>query len=89
MNSSIAILNSYWASLLFRLYFLIAQLLDTDMLLVGSSFFWHSLQIGKSFVVSKLKDYPQFHSVAIAINRSGFKVCLICLQSPCLFTVFE
>lgn len=47
---------------------------------------WHSLQIGKSFVVSKLKDYPQFHSVAIAINRSGFKVCLFCLQSPCFFT---
>ena len=32
------------------------------------------LQIGKSFVVSKLKDYPQFRSVAIAIHRSGFKV---------------
>lgn len=35
------------------------------------------VQIGKSFVVSKLKDYPQFRSVAIAINRSGFKVCNI------------
>ncbi|XP_023540130.1 uncharacterized protein LOC111800596 isoform X1 [Cucurbita pepo subsp. pepo] len=30
--------------------------------------------VGKSFVVSKLKDYPQFRSVAIAIHRSGFKV---------------
>ncbi|EOY05527.1 SNARE associated Golgi protein family isoform 1 [Theobroma cacao] len=30
--------------------------------------------IGRSFVVSKLKDYPQFRSVAIAIRRSGFKI---------------
>ncbi|KAF1895430.1 hypothetical protein Lal_00044080 [Lupinus albus] len=31
--------------------------------------------IGRSFVVSKLRDYPQFRSVAIAIQRSGFKAC--------------
>lgn len=36
-----------------------------------------SMQIGKSYVVSKLKDYPQFCSVAIAIRRSGFKVCIV------------
>ncbi|PNX76372.1 TVP38/TMEM64 family membrane protein slr0305-like protein, partial [Trifolium pratense] len=30
--------------------------------------------IGKSFVVSKLKDYPQFRSVSIAIEKSGFKI---------------
>ncbi|CAA2978563.1 TVP38 TMEM64 family membrane slr0305-like [Olea europaea subsp. europaea] len=29
--------------------------------------------IGRSFVISKLKDYPQFRAVAIAIRRSGFK----------------
>lgn len=44
---------------------------------------WHSLylrcvvihiQIGRSYVISKLKDYPKFQAVAIAIQRSGFKV---------------
>lgn len=35
-----------------------------------------SEQIGRSFVTSKLKDYPQFRAVAIAIQRSGFKVCI-------------
>uniref|UniRef100_A0A7N2KWT2 VTT domain-containing protein n=1 Tax=Quercus lobata TaxID=97700 RepID=A0A7N2KWT2_QUELO len=29
--------------------------------------------IGRSFVISKLKDYPQFRSIAIAIHGSGFK----------------
>ncbi|XP_030952778.1 uncharacterized protein LOC115975879 [Quercus lobata] len=33
--------------------------------------------IGRSFVISKLKDYPQFRSIAIAIHGSGFKVCKI------------
>ena len=40
------------------------------------SYFGVSVQIGKSYVLSKLKDYPRFCSVAIAINKSGFKVCL-------------
>ncbi|KAG7028927.1 hypothetical protein SDJN02_10110 [Cucurbita argyrosperma subsp. argyrosperma] len=42
--------------------------------------------VGKSFVVSKLKDYPQFRSVAIAIHRSGFKffVFLSCFIVLCL-----
>lgn len=26
--------------------------------------------------MSKLKDYPQFRAVEIAIRRSGFKVCM-------------
>ncbi|KOM33612.1 hypothetical protein LR48_Vigan01g316800 [Vigna angularis] len=30
--------------------------------------------IGKSLVVSRLKDYPQFKLVTIAIQKSGFKV---------------
>ncbi|KAF8388002.1 hypothetical protein HHK36_026668 [Tetracentron sinense] len=29
--------------------------------------------IGRSYVISKLKDYPKFQAVAIAIQRSGFK----------------
>lgn len=32
------------------------------------------MQLLRSFVISKLKDYPQFNAVAIAIQRSGFKV---------------
>ncbi|EOY05528.1 SNARE associated Golgi protein family isoform 2 [Theobroma cacao] len=40
--------------------------------------------IGRSFVVSKLKDYPQFRSVAIAIRRSGFKIVLLLRLVPLL-----
>uniref|UniRef100_A0A2P2LC07 VTT domain-containing protein n=1 Tax=Rhizophora mucronata TaxID=61149 RepID=A0A2P2LC07_RHIMU len=40
--------------------------------------------IGKPFVVSKLKDYPQFKSVAIAIQRSGFKIVLLLRLVPLL-----
>ncbi|KAK7363702.1 hypothetical protein VNO77_05854 [Canavalia gladiata] len=38
--------------------------------------------IGKSFVVSRLKDYPQFRSVTIAIERSGFKIVLLLRLAP-------
>ncbi|CAL5427791.1 unnamed protein product [Camellia sinensis] len=34
------------------------------------------LLIGRSYVISKLKNYPKFHAVAIAIQRSGFKYML-------------
>lgn len=44
-------------------------------------YFGISMQIGRSYVISKLKDYPQFRAVAIAIQRSGFKVCIICILS--------
>ncbi|EEF45317.1 TVP38/TMEM64 family membrane protein slr0305 [Ricinus communis] len=40
--------------------------------------------IGRSFVISKLKDYPQFRSVAIAIQRSGFKIVLLLRLVPLL-----
>ncbi|XP_054786024.1 uncharacterized protein LOC129292498 [Prosopis cineraria] len=40
--------------------------------------------IGKSFVISRLKDYPQFKSVAIAIQRSGFKIVLLLRLVPLL-----
>ena len=36
--------------------------------------FLNSFQIGKSYVMSKLKNYPKFQAVAIAIQKSGFKV---------------
>ncbi|KAE8704578.1 SNARE associated Golgi protein family isoform 2 [Hibiscus syriacus] len=42
------------------------------------------MQIGRSFVVSKLKDYPQFRSEAIAIRRSGFKIVLLLRLVPFL-----
>lgn len=40
--------------------------------------------IGRSYVISKLKDYPQFRSVAIAIRRSGFKIVLLLRLVPLL-----
>ncbi|XP_027332648.1 uncharacterized protein LOC113847627 isoform X2 [Abrus precatorius] len=38
--------------------------------------------IGKSLVVSWLKDYPQFRLVTIAIQRSGFKIVLLLRLAP-------
>ncbi|RDX83715.1 hypothetical protein CR513_35339, partial [Mucuna pruriens] len=38
--------------------------------------------IGKSLVVSRLKDYPQFRLVTIAIQRSGFKISLLLRLAP-------
>ncbi|KAF9673312.1 hypothetical protein SADUNF_Sadunf10G0011000 [Salix dunnii] len=40
--------------------------------------------IGRSFVVSKLKDYPKFRSVAIATQKSGFKIVLLLRLVPLL-----
>lgn len=40
--------------------------------------------IGRSYVTSKLKDYPQFRAVAIAIQRSGFKIVLLLRLVPVL-----
>ncbi|XP_031495141.1 uncharacterized protein LOC116260791 [Nymphaea colorata] len=40
--------------------------------------------IGKPLVMSKLKDYPQFQAVAIAIQRSGFKIVLLLRLVPLL-----
>lgn len=40
--------------------------------------------IGRSYVISKLKDYPQFRAVAIAIQRSGFKIVLLLRLVPLL-----
>ncbi|KAK9289136.1 hypothetical protein L1049_017609 [Liquidambar formosana] len=40
--------------------------------------------IGRSYVISKLKDYPRFRAVAIAIQRSGFKIVLLLRLVPLL-----
>ncbi|GMI64248.1 hypothetical protein like AT5G19070 [Hibiscus trionum] len=47
----------------------------------GAAFFLGKT-IGRSLVVSKLKDYPQFRIVAIAIRRSGFKIVLLLRLAP-------
>ncbi|KAL1808415.1 hypothetical protein DCAR_0727878 [Daucus carota subsp. sativus] len=40
--------------------------------------------IARSFVISKLKDYPQFRAVALAIEKSGFKIVLLLRLVPML-----
>ncbi|XP_068311774.1 uncharacterized protein [Pyrus communis] len=40
--------------------------------------------IGRSYVTSKLKNYPTFQAVSIAIHRSGFKIVLLLRLAPLL-----
>ncbi|KAL0928565.1 hypothetical protein M5K25_000460 [Dendrobium thyrsiflorum] len=40
--------------------------------------------IGRPYVISKLKDYPKFQAVAIAIQRSGFKIVFLLRLVPLL-----
>ncbi|KAI3751943.1 hypothetical protein L2E82_23037 [Cichorium intybus] len=40
--------------------------------------------IGRSYVISKLEDYPQFQAVAVAIEKSGFKIVLLLRLVPLL-----
>lgn len=37
-------------------------------------------QLGRPYVISKMNDYPDFQAVAVAIERSGFKVSLKLLK---------
>ena len=40
--------------------------------------------VGRSYVVSKLKNYPKFEAVAIVIQRFGFKITLLLRLAPLL-----
>lgn len=40
--------------------------------------------IGKSYVTSKIKHYPKFQAVSVAIQRSGFKIVLLLRVVPLL-----
>lgn len=40
--------------------------------------------IGRSYVISKLKNYPKFQAVAFAIQKSGFKIVLLLRLVPLL-----
>ncbi|KAJ8636591.1 hypothetical protein MRB53_010858 [Persea americana] len=46
--------------------------------------FYLGRTIGRSCVISKLKDYPQFQAVAVATQRSGFKIVLLLRLVPLL-----
>ncbi|URE30436.1 SNARE associated Golgi protein [Musa troglodytarum] len=41
-------------------------------------------KIGRPYVLSKLNDYAKFQAVAIAIERSGFKIVLLLRLTPLL-----
>ncbi|GMH08394.1 hypothetical protein Nepgr_010234 [Nepenthes gracilis] len=40
--------------------------------------------IGRSYVIAKIKDYSKFRAVAVAIQRSGFKIVLLLRLVPVL-----
>ncbi|KAG6393005.1 hypothetical protein SASPL_147235 [Salvia splendens] len=50
----------------------------------GAAFLLGRTVLGRSFVMAKLKDYPQFRAVEISIRRSGFKIVLLLRLVPLL-----
>ncbi|KAM7256486.1 hypothetical protein ACFE04_012227 [Oxalis oulophora] len=60
-----------------------ATLGATAAFLLGRTFSRVS-QVGRSYVMSKLKNYPKFQAVAVAIRRDGFKIVLLLRLVPLL-----
>ncbi|KAA8543215.1 hypothetical protein F0562_021290 [Nyssa sinensis] len=89
---------STYVDLMWLLYFLILQLgggylfglpvgfvADSVGATIGATAaFLLGRTIGRSYVISKLKNYPKFQAVAIAIQRSGFKIVLLLRLVPLL-----
>ncbi|CAI0395290.1 unnamed protein product [Linum tenue] len=40
--------------------------------------------VGRPYIISKLKNYPKFQAVTIAVERSGFKIVLLLRLVPLL-----
>ncbi|KAG8483210.1 hypothetical protein CXB51_022195 [Gossypium anomalum] len=83
LTSPSTVFSAWWGlSFLDCLWALFADSIGAT--LVREAAFLLGRTIGRSFVVSKLKDYPQFRSVALAIRRSGFKIVLLLRLVPLL-----
>ncbi|CAK9276970.1 unnamed protein product [Sphagnum jensenii] len=53
-------------------------------ILGATAAFWVGRTIGRSYVISKLKDYPQFQTIDLAVHKSGFKIALLLRLVPLL-----
>ncbi|KAJ0484151.1 putative SNARE associated golgi family protein [Helianthus annuus] len=57
---------------------------STGAVLGATAAFLLGRTIGRPYVIAKLGDYPQFRAIAIAIEKSGFKIVLLLRLVPLL-----